>query len=834
MNIKRRDFIRISGSLAALSGIAPWSAYGLSRDASEEEVQSFLLKGFEDEQEEYPSMVSSAAAGTWMFSLRRMSYPDDQEHISAFKYEDGTWTEADPVSTKPGKYEAPTSSCAPDGLPFVAWTSIESGRWAIRVSHHDGRSFTKAKGFMPGAGKFINPVLCTPRAGRAILAWEKYHQGRLSICLSTLDDGSWSEPVEISKGQESCFDPALAEDRQGHLFLAYGLTDGLHQNIEMVKLHAQSLAIEDTIPVAIGGGFEKRINLNTQAAMAFDSRDRLWISYENNRHAHRLDDSDCFTGDRYCAMLCYHQGELRKPQGQGKWLFSGKNDHRPTFFKDREGHLFVASHCGGDFTGNPYWQNRISYLDEERGWAKPVSVHQSSQKGVLIPPAFGFDPQNKLWMATLNEAEFTHEHPEEHGGAVRSRVTQLQALQIPMPVDGLPETSLVFQPTQVEEHHPGKDYIPEVSGRPKLTGQAMEVGGQSYRLLVGNLHEHSENSPCWPAGTDGTLHDDYRFALFSENYDFLSITDHGYSQTELYWRKNMRMADFYNDPPYFVALPGMEWTLTARGDLESVPGAGHYNVIFSSEKEARNFIRNAKEIYNVNSPETSDPSKLWSLLHEKEIDCITIPHHPADKSHPVDWHMHDPHFVPVVELFQCRGNAEYPGCPREFNLDRHTTTPSKRAFVDYALRDMKYKMGFVASGDHNGLGVGNASLWVKDVSREGILEAMRARRCFGTTGDKIVMRFFLNNASQGSTVKSARAPELDMEVRGQRELEKVEVLRNSRVIREYLLEDDSEHFQMKLTDPDYAEDKGVLYYYIRATQKNGELAWSSPVWVEQG
>jgi hypothetical protein len=278
----------------------------------------------------------------------------------------------------------------------------------------------------------------------------------------------------------------------------------------------------------------------------------------------------------------------------------------------------------------------------------------------------------------------------------------------------------------------------------------------------------------------------------------------------------------------------MEWTLTAKGDLESVFGAGHYNVVFASSDEARKFIRNSQEVYNVNTPESSNSKLLWELLHEHNIDCITIPHHPADKSHPVDWNAHDDHFVPVVELFQCRGNGEYPGCPREINLQRHSTTKSKRAFVDYALKEKKYKMGFVASGDHNGMGVGVAALWVKDYSREGILEAMRSRRCFATTGDKMVIDFRLNGTMAGSTNKTSSSPNLSIKVTGQRELAKIEVLRNSQVIKEFALNDKAIEFEEMFADESNQLDHEVLYYYIRATQKNGEIAWSSPIWMEQG
>jgi len=823
MHIKRREFLRAAGSIAAITGVVPSMAFAGIKGMPGEEIQSFLLKGFEDEQEEYPSLVGNEKGETWMFSLRRLKYPQDKEVVSAFRLNGDSWIETEPVSRKEGQYEAPIAACAKGGNPVVAWSSIESDRWIINVSHFDGNGFPKPKQFKSKSGKPINPVLHAPAAGRTWIAWENYYEGKFTLMISKFEKGNWSDPIKIAKGENSCFDPALAEDKDGNLFVAYGLTDGYHQNIEMTLIDGHSLHVKKTIPIAIGGGFENRVNLNTKPALSFDSNDRLWISYENNRHATRLEDSDCYTGDRYCAMLSYQDGKIVEPVS-GRWLFSGKNDHRPSFFHDRNGKLFVASHCGGDFVGNPYWQYRISWLDEEKGWVEPETIIKSKQKGVMIPPALAFDGKNRLWLSTLNEETFKYDEPIGNEQVVISRVTQLMAYQIPLPQAKLANETLQFKETVVEEFHPNSDFVPEISGHPRISGEQMEQDGEVYSLIYGNLHEHSENSPCWSAGTDGTLHEDYRFGLFSENYNFVGITDHGYSLNELYWRKNLRLADFYNDPPYFVALPSMEWTLTAKGDLESVFGAGHYNIIFASTQEARKFIRNSQEVYNVNSPESSNSRLLWELLHEKQINCITIPHHPADEAHPVDWNVHDEYYVPVVELFQCRGNGEYPGAPREINLERHSTTTSRRAFVDYALREKKYKMGFVASGDHNGMGVGVAALWVKDFSREGILEAMRSRRCFATTGDKMIVDFRIN---------SSESPSLSIKVKGQRELERVEVLRNSRVIKEYHVSGEELEFDEVFVDADYQDEKDVLYYYVRATQKNKEIAWSSPVWVEQ-
>src|SRR5210317_2177201 len=131
MNIKRRDFIKAAGSMAAITGVMPAMAFKAVNGFSEEDYQSFLLKGFEDEQEEYPSLVGNQKGDMWMFSLRRLKYPQDKELVSAFRFVGDAWLETDPVSKIEGHFEAPVAICAPEGFPVVAWCSIESDRWKI-------------------------------------------------------------------------------------------------------------------------------------------------------------------------------------------------------------------------------------------------------------------------------------------------------------------------------------------------------------------------------------------------------------------------------------------------------------------------------------------------------------------------------------------------------------------------------------------------------------------------------------------------------------------------------------------------------------------------------
>jgi Protein of unknown function (DUF3604) len=187
----------------------------------------------------------------------------------------------------------------------------------------------------------------------------------------------------------------------------------------------------------------------------------------------------------------------------------------------------------------------------------------------------------------------------------------------------------------------------------------------------------------------------------------------------------------------------------------------------------------------------------------------------------------------VVEIFQCRGNAEYRGAPRMINVSRHQPlATSDKGFIDYALRDKKYRLGFVASGDHNSMGVGLACVWVKEISRRGILEALRAKRCFATTGDQIVVDFRVNGAWGGETVAGGSAVKMKFSVDGMDDIARVEILRNSRVVHTHELAATTKQAVGEWTDSTPVREDGVLYYYSRVTQKNNHLAWSSPVWVQ--
>ena len=166
--MQRRKFIKNTGLLSTAIGLS--TAFSCNNKKGESTlftpVQQLSLKEFEDEHEEYPALVTDHQGQSWMFSLRRLPFPEDKELISAFKLEGEIWKEINPISKEAGQFEYPTAVCAPQGKPVVAWTSFKNNQWLIEASVGSKIGFEESKIFQPNSGKYINPVyLQLPKKG---------------------------------------------------------------------------------------------------------------------------------------------------------------------------------------------------------------------------------------------------------------------------------------------------------------------------------------------------------------------------------------------------------------------------------------------------------------------------------------------------------------------------------------------------------------------------------------------------------------------------------------------------------------------------------------------
>ena len=140
---------------------------------------------------------------------------------------------------------------------------------------------------------------------------------------------------------------------------------------------------------------------------------------------------------------------------------------------------------------------------------------------------------------------------------------------------------------------------------------------------------------------------------------------------------------------------------------------------------------------------------------------------------------------------------------------------------------------------------GLTAVYAESLTREALFAAMRERRCYATTGARILLRFEVDGHGMGQLVEvepgdrvTNRERHVRVTVHGTSLVDRVEIVRNNVDVCTYRGE--SEDVSFDWTDQQ-ALDRIALpramrggaltcYYYARVTQLDGEIAWSSPVW----
>jgi hypothetical protein len=342
----------------------------------------------------------------------------------------------------------------------------------------------------------------------------------------------------------------------------------------------------------------------------------------------------------------------------------------------------------------------------------------------------------------------------------------------------------------------------------------IDYRGQRLQLVYGDLHEHTDVSQCNRLG-DQSIDESYQHLRDIGNHDFAAVTDHGYNLTPYFWNYTAKMARINYDPDRFLTFLGEEWTSTFEEYSDKHPYGfyGHRNLILADTYFPR--------WWNARNRQT--PAEVWSDLRAMKANFVHIPHQLADTGNvPTDWDFTDETAQPVAEILQVRGSYEYKGAPREAKR----TTPKGYFIQDAWARGIV--IGVIASPDHGG-GMGKACVYVPELTREAVLNGLRARRCFGSSGARIFLDVRVNGHLMGEKTAAPEGAPVQVEMKAvcPGEIARIEVCRNNEFI--YSKQPGGRTASLVFTDT--RPVTGKSYYYVRVIQTDGELAWSSPVWL---
>lgn len=124
---------------------------------------------------------------------------------------------------------------------------------------------------------------------------------------------------------------------------------------------------------------------------------------------------------------------------------------------------------------------------------------------------------------------------------------------------------------------------------------------------------------------------------------------------------------------------------------------------------------------------------------------------------------------------------------------------------------------------------GITGVWADRLDRPSLFAALRQRRCYATTGARMIVDFRVNGQLMGATVR-ANHHRLRVEALGTADISRIELLANGVVRRAF--EPRRQHAIVEDEWPAPADHPpGVRYCYARIFQADGERAWTSPIWL---
>ncbi len=308
-----------------------------------------------------------------------------------------------------------------------------------------------------------------------------------------------------------------------------------------------------------------------------------------------------------------------------------------------------------------------------------------------------------------------------------------------------------------------------------------------FGLYYGDLHSH-----CEIGYGHGSIEEAYHNARLQ--LDFACVTAHawwadipegearlaatvdyhrrGFGRAAEAWPHLLEVVAAAHEPGRFVSFPGFEWHSMAFGD---------HHVVYTGPDE---LLRRAGRIIRVAEPEQMR-SELRRLAR-KGVEALLIPHHIGYRCgyRGINWDTFTPEFSPVVEIMSMHGCSESDDAPYPM---LHTMGPRDGASTYHYGLQQGHIVGAIGSTDHHSAhpgsyGHGRLAVWADSLTRDGILRALRARRCYALTGDRIALEFSINDAMMGAVLSPAAGRHVEVAVCGGAALEAVEVVRNGQVI----------------------------------------------------
>jgi hypothetical protein len=784
------------------------------------------LSGTMLRQHDFPALGASAD-GT-LFAVWS-SYHDRGEELNFRRYQNGQWTRLINVGHAWEDLWRPQAATDSGGKAWLIWSEQTDGNWDIwAMPWLDNEWGSKVK-VSAEATPDIEPAISRAPDGTIYVVWQAL-AGRVSqIRMRYLKAGRWSEILKVTDSEHDDWQPAVAAGSDGKVWIAW---DRYNTSYDVyARSYSPGTGFSGEVALAVSPRFE------AYATVAVDAGNRPWVAWETDAENWGKDlgwalgknaPGKPLGGPRHIEVVCLDGQEWKAspPVRFDDTLERGSSSlSDPLLAVDPNGNLWLAlkrrySRLG--YRPSTYWETYLTRLDGAR-WTEPVLLPNSwTRKSTRVSLAAA---KGRLWAFWPSESR-------EYDFASRPRAGRVIAGSLPLPAAG---AAPVLQPRVTAPASAAT--TSEARDVATIRAHRVTVGGAQLRIVRGDLHRHTELSQDVGGLDDGTLPEFYRYMIDAAAMDFGASTDHQGGGTD-YWNfLTQKMADMYHFPQRFVTLYAYERNLgNPFGHRNIIHTQRNYRVIpFFQRIDPKFMLPDSPdgELLTFNSASFGGGIRNDTYLLYEELrkdGGLAIPHTSATDSMGTDWNdKSDPKLEPVLEIYQgARYSSEARNVPRGVHDGEEKKMPGgyQEAGLVWNAWKKGYRLGVIASSDHYSTHISYAMVYTPAMSRQAIFDAIGKRHTYGAT-DNIVLEFWMGDHFMGDDFTAAAPQKIRVKVQGTDAVEAVHLIRDAAYI--YKVSPGKRDVDFEFADN--SAGAGEHWYYVRVEQKNGELAWSSPIWV---
>jgi len=725
-------------------------------------------------------------------------------------------------------------SLARDGAGEVwcLWSQMTDGKWAILVREVTGGS-AKGEIFTVAApeGNAVFPHAATDRKGRVWATWQVFEGGAADIYAAYYEPGAEgpSQPIRVTKHPAGDWEPRLAFGADDEALIVFDSCRKGNFDVMLARVTPAGKVTLSTIAAT------PRHEARAQAAASPDGK-TLWVAYEDGtvRWGKDLGSQWRKAGgglnyDRhaYVAKVDLASGKVtRLPDAAllipGALPAKGPNSKAvnvPTVAVDAMGNpwLFLR------FFATANWHIAVSKFDlAANAWTQPRKLGISA-----------YCQDRRLVAAREADGKILAVWPADGRQAKQQGTSKVHAVRLDP--KAAQQAATLATPGPSNEPPAPVNNTPE---RPRGKHHAWTIDGKEYTLYWGDFHRHTDFSAC-RTPDDGCILDHYRYAYDATGLDYLGTSDHtdaGKKYHPYEWWQTQRFADMFHNRPFFQGFYVYE--------REQRWPYGHRNIIFEKRGGPIIYIgRKAcaasqwSDLLEAAGEGDKDskqlrPEQVWRMLRKAGMRVATIEHTSAGGMG-TDWSVYkqiDSKIENVVEIYQgSRNSYEGEGLPQPAVAGKSEPMSFgkyKAGTYQNALR-LGHKLGVFASSDHRSTNISFGGVYVRKFDRAGVLDAIDARHTVAAT-DKIFMEFSCNGHMMGEIFTTTDKPKMKIAVHGTAAIKSVTIVRNETNLKQFTPAK-TVTFSAGFRDSDPVA--GENRYYIRVEQVDGNMGWTSPVWV---